>query len=873
MNFTEFVTWIKEQKINDAVKHEILHADIDDPKAYVANMRRLIKGLIDKKTRITGVTYANYYKKLDQIYQDLLSPVFLESIPTAIAIKKAQHRRETAKDRVIEMLSDPVKLNAAIRGRDVITLPAGSDYANRDNYLGYLLSQDFKPTEMKRSNAGRLPGFLKQAFGEEAALAHGLQDGIFDTNDNVELSRFAIMLEAALYAVQADYMDEDAPENTAIHDREDLTDSVPGMDPEIHPGQKQQLRRAMMNSWHPISLDGVLKGHLDELSSQLGSIIAAYPAIIKCYKALARLQNMQAEAAAHKELRDVNVGIVKEMIVKIPFVGYQPHELVNAYNDLTDRCDGYYQRIAALKEKDAKAAVEEFLKSLQQIREIANNAKVVDGKRVFFSSDQEELRVSILKKFKKISEVVYLLLPPGAGGDVLLPIYINLISSVFEKYSNLFTDKDFLPLLSDSELCSALFHRRRKDFDILVTRGETLTAEQQVKAGEISDIASYADYMFTATLLNAVQAVRAAWLWNSTQGEINADDIGLVDAQSVYDYRFGILEEEASAIERSASNTEEKEFLRSVMKSVIKQFSGQVKTLQGTENAPLKQTWLDLAKEVSAINLAEIAQQALHAEHERMRNPAQPAPLDEASGDSKGKEELYPDKQKHDEPKVEDKREPDVSRVDVSDEEGEESEAKAQVENVTAAPAPEKGGAPVQPGMVDVSDDPKINDLKTACDEYMIHLGRDIYASIRDDDFELCKQLVIRPAPDSRLRFYARGMTDPSPENVERVALLRQRNENLDVAIKKYIAVREMKETLFDNTPSPKRLANFEIAFKANRKTIEQRRDSGVVLFLKRLATAFFGIGYFAGLWKVKGREFSSNVEERLHPSNGKKPK
>lgn len=166
--------------------------------------------------------------------------------------------------------------------------------------------------------------------------------------------------------------------------------------------------------------------------------------------------------------------------------------------------------------------------------------------------------------------------------------------------------------------------------------------------------------------------------------------------------------------------------------------------------------------------------------------------------------------------------------------------------------------------------------LSTSCDEYMIHLGRDICAAIRDDDFELCKQLIDRPRPESRPRFYVGEITNPSPENAARVARLRQNNESLDLAIKKFVAVREMKEALYSDLPMAERLSEFARVFKANRSLIEQRRDSGAVTFLKVITTALLGLGFLVGLWNVKGRQFSSKVAEQLPVDNkttGHKPK
>ncbi len=169
-----------------------------------------------------------------------------------------------------------------------------------------------------------------------------------------------------------------------------------------------------------------------------------------------------------------------------------------------------------------------------------------------------------------------------------------------------------------------------------------------------------------------------------------------------------------------------------------------------------------------------------------------------------------------------------------------------------------------------------ISDLKSACDDYIKHLGHDIYAAIRDEDFELCTQLLYKPEPESRPHFDVGGITHPSPENEAKVARLRQNNESLDLAVKKFMAVWDMKQALYSNRPITERLSDFTRVFKANRALIEQRRDSGAILFLKIITTALFGLGFLVGLWNVKGRQFSSKVAEQLPVDNkttGHKPK
>ncbi len=57
----------------------------------------------------------------------------------------------------------------------------------------------------------------------------------------------------------------------------------------------------------------------------------------------------------------------------------------------------------------------------------------------------------------------------------------------------------------------------------------------------------------------------------------------------------------------------------------------------------------------------------------------------------------------------------------------------------------------------------------------------------------------------------------------------------------------------------------FKKDFEKQKNSFEKRRDSSTVIFLKAVATVFsFGLASVAGLWKVKGKEFASQVDNIL---------
>lgn len=79
---------------------------------------------------------------------------------------------------------------------------------------------------------------------------------------------------------------------------------------------------------------------------------------------------------------------------------------------------------------------------------------------------------------------------------------------------------------------------------------------------------------------------------------------------------------------------------------------------------------------------------------------------------------------------------------------------------------------------------------------------------------------------------------------------------------------KELVEKLLALTSSPDSLTQFETMFKENRKTIEERRDTETMIFLKVLLSIFtLGIAPLCGLWKVKGQQVAQELDMALNPS------
>jgi hypothetical protein len=177
---------------------------------------------------------------------------------------------------------------------------------------------------------------------------------------------------------------------------------------------------------------------------------------------------------------------------------------------------------------------------------------------------------------------------------------------------------------------------------------------------------------------------------------------------------------------------------------------------------------------------------------------------------------------------------------------------------------------------IQVEDDPKVKGLLAACNEYLLHLGKAIYSEILDADFELCKRLVSRPGPESRLQFDIHAVMNAQGEVKQRIDGMRAKNVTLDLAMKKYQVVSEMKGLLvLDGQPVQPKIDAFHAKFNESRELIETRRDSGAIKFLKAVASVLALVvsavaGPLAGaallnkLWKVKGEKKAKEIDQIL---------
>lgn len=168
--------------------------------------------------------------------------------------------------------------------------------------------------------------------------------------------------------------------------------------------------------------------------------------------------------------------------------------------------------------------------------------------------------------------------------------------------------------------------------------------------------------------------------------------------------------------------------------------------------------------------------------------------------------------------------------------------------------------------------------LAVECDEYMKHLGREIYEGIRDYDYDLLKkndefQLLHRPDANSRIQFrIGHALGDEAIR--ARVNEIGKRHEKYRLAVEKYEAVRKMKKALIDNTKNgAEKLQAFDEAFQANRGLIEKSRDSAMIFLKKVITVLTAGIAYAAGMWNIKGKQFSDKIDSQLpekKPGNNK---
>lgn len=262
---------------------------------------------------------------------------------------------------------------------------------------------------------------------------------------------------------------------------------------------------------------------------------------------------------------------------------------------------------------------------------------------------------------------------------------------------------------------------------------------------------------------------------------------------------------------------------------------------------------------------------------------------------SKGKEDVTTEPVV--EPFVDDERADNVSRPEVTDEsEGEgvsESEASALLDDhdhADVGPAAASGMIPVDM-TAESKLSAKISTLTEACDDYMTYLGRLIYEGILDHDYELLKnnktyQLLHRPDANSRIQFKIARIFDSADINGDdekvvreeiqsRVNAICNRDEKFKLLVEKYAAMREMRAILtYPDAKPEQKLQSFKQSFDVKRPLIEKRRDSKEMVFIKKVITVLTaGLAYLAGMWKIKGKEFSGAVDAALSDDDKQKKK
>lgn len=98
-----------------------------------------------------------------------------------------------------------------------------------------------------------------------------------------------------------------------------------------------------------------------------------------------------------------------------------------------------------------------------------------------------------------------------------------------------------------------------------------------------------------------------------------------------------------------------------------------------------------------------------------------------------------------------------------------------------------------------------------------------------------------------------------------------QLNDNLPLtaALNKYRVVNALQNTL--KTPiksAHAQLQDFRRTFDEGRAVIEKNRDSVGMKFIKVVATALsLGLAYICGIWQVKGKAVTDNIQHNLQPT------
>jgi hypothetical protein len=98
---------------------------------------------------------------------------------------------------------------------------------------------------------------------------------------------------------------------------------------------------------------------------------------------------------------------------------------------------------------------------------------------------------------------------------------------------------------------------------------------------------------------------------------------------------------------------------------------------------------------------------------------------------------------------------------------------------------------------------------------------------------------------------------------LEKLKGLEAQDQTLMLALKKYQAITKIYGTLLPRETNPEQsLEHFKNEFAKHKTCLSERRDSACDTFWKVIATIFsLGLAAAYGIWSVKGREFSKQVE------------
>lgn len=104
--------------------------------------------------------------------------------------------------------------------------------------------------------------------------------------------------------------------------------------------------------------------------------------------------------------------------------------------------------------------------------------------------------------------------------------------------------------------------------------------------------------------------------------------------------------------------------------------------------------------------------------------------------------------------------------------------------------------------------------------------------------------------------------------NDKSILKIKSENDNFNMLIEKYKAMRDIHSTLTTAEEVNVQLRNFKNKLTQHRPTIEKRRDNAAMIFLK-VATTILSLGFAAlfGIWNTNGKIATKNMESLISPS------